>query len=402
MTKATSTALALLCLMGLLMLAMTSYHEVRALNDMNVYRRISADISKNRETGVLQSEYPPLASSFFWIVERQPFIRAFALSWFVAIFLAVVFGCIYAARRLQPIDILSFPAALLGSAVLLGPELHFGDYDVFVALFLFFAWRTHQRKLFADSGGFLAVAGFLKLVPFIVAPVLYLLTPRNERRKFLRGFLVGTAVSVVIPLLVLGPSMTIANTRHMLAYHGGRGIQAETTWSGLDILYRAVIGEISTMDPRAGGYDNISISPHIVIVSLLVSVAGILFLIWWAWKKRGSSNVDQSLPFFLSFLWLFGFGSVLSPQYFVWILPLMFVWGLEGLWSKTSLVWSTAFLLTLAVLAMCTQWIFPLHYYEFLNQNNLFNTAVFTVRNVAMFVLMGLLLWRMTRVSSPQ
>lgn len=386
MKKASLFVFASLCVVGICALAITSYGQVKVVHDVKLYREIG--LAAQVEGAGMKSEYPPLATALFMFVESQLFTDHFPLAWVVAILVSITAATIYAGLVLGAEEALLLPAALIASILLLGSAIHFGRFDIFIGLLLFLTWRMHVQKRFGHAGCLLALAGFLKIIPFAAGPLLFFLTPAKRRYSFCIGFLIGTALSLLIPLLLLGPSLFIANIEYMVSYHGGRGFQVESTWSAVDMLYRALVaGGKSTIVFRLGAFENTSVSVPLLL-PVIISFTGMAGIYLAAWHRRP----DVSLPFFALFLWLLGTATVLSPQYFIWILPLLLAWGFLRLRSAPKrAVWYGLFLYLTAFIGLATQWIFPLYYNAFLSQQELIHTLILALRSVAVLCVTAML-----------
>lgn len=395
MTKAAWSVLAGMCLLGLLAQSMASYGVVSTSDDLVLYRKIGAHVAAAPSDRLLKSEYPPLGSAVFSVVVRLP-LEPFAVAWIVCIFLGIGLAMMYAAYRLEPWDMLGIPGSVLASVVFLGPVLHFARYDIFVLLLLYLAWRSHACGHVRDSGIFITVAGFLKIIPFVWLPLLFFTCPAKDRRSFVRGVIIGSAIGLFVPLVILGPTMMVENILYMILFQGTRGMHVETMWSGLDMLYRASQGSTSVIDFSSGAYVNASVPYGVMVLAFVASLLGILMLWFRSWRSRGATT-DAGPLLLLSILWLFAFGSVLSPQYFVWIIPLLLAWGVRDLCVNRSspVLWSGAFLMIGVFLALATQWIYPEHYGAVLNQDRFLPVLVFNLRNAATVAMVILLMLKL-------
>jgi hypothetical protein len=83
-----------------------------------------------------------------------------------------------------------------------------------------------------------------------------------------------------------------------------------------------------------------------------------------------------------------GFSPVFSPQYVLWVIPTLLVWGLDmmlrGGIKHPTILWIVALSIAIALL---TKWIFPLHYGALLKQKEILHTIVLNVRNLSVFLL---------------
>jgi hypothetical protein len=394
MPKAICVVLAIVLFAGIAELGFSSLHAEPYSRDVLLYEAIGSSFG-DKGAMIVSGEYPPLASSLFWAVGQQRLISPFRTAWVASILLVIALAMIYACLQLKAIDAVLLVIGILYSVLLLGSEIHFGRYDLFVGILLFLALRSYEFGRFRASGIFLGIATCLKLIPLFAIPILWVLTPRQQRKLFSVGCVIGLCLSFIIPLFIGGFEGTLDTISHMLSFQGSRGIQVETTWSSLHMLYHALLGDLSFIEQRAGGFENTDISRLMLLPSLLLSLGGIAFLLS---RLRHQEDVAKSITspaIFLTFLWLLGWSTVLSPQYFVWIVPVMFAWGIEQLrYAQARRTWTIMFLLSLTLLCLTTQWIFPFQYVALLERQELGNVFVLVLRNCMIFVLAGLLAHR--------
>ncbi len=368
--------------------AATNWNDVK-----NVYGGIAAQVERAYAGGqtTLESEYPPLASGIFFLLKENHLGLSFPVAWEIFLFLAILACSIYVWKEYGMSEAAVFPAAIALTSLIFGLELVWGRYDVLVALLFYLTWRSHRKNHDARAGAFLAIAGCVKLVPFAAVPLLFIATPF---RKWLRtglGFVAGLVVSTAVPLVGLGWHLFRSNLYYLRYYHTNRGVQVESLWSGITMLERQLrFGWASRFVFYAGSYENTNVPRNIILVSVAFTCLALLAVLFFAWQKSQKGKRDFGLPLILTLLFLIGLGTVFSPQYLIWVIPLIFVW----LWDERTVDWlHLAILVVTCAIASMTRWIYPLHYQEFLDQRHLSMTLLLNVRNVSVFALSGLLVW---------
>jgi hypothetical protein len=173
----------------------------------------------------------------------------------------------------------------------------------------------------------LGVAGCVKLWPFALVPLFSLW---NARRKGLRSVLSsGTwiAIGAVLAALPLLPRAG-TNVFTFLKYHATRGIQLETTWSTLSlVLGRFGIAEVHPEHNfgafHVGGrlpslFATLSM-PLTVVVALAPQVVALS-------RRLRHDEVEGRTFEHATLATVAGFmiaGKVLSPQFMLWIAPLL-------------------------------------------------------------------------------
>lgn len=344
------------------------------------------DILHGKEAA-LTSEYPPLASTLFYLFQTRPFRLSFIAFWKLALLASIAGTLMIAWLMRAPRRAALFAATLLLSVPLFGPELLFARFDILILLLLFLSWiAADKHPTFA--GITLGLAAALKIVPVILLPFLWLRADRRGRIAVPVGFLLGIGIGLGLPMLLMGPRLMLENIQFVRAFHGARGLQIESTWSGLLLLWSAIAGSTVTIDHRQGAFEFMA-SPAIPTIATACTIAGLLVLLWETRRTAALRRHSVLTIIALPLLWSFLTTPVLSPQYFVWILPLLLIEGLERFRHLPGL--HTAILpLLIVFLAVLTQWIFPI-LYEDLVHLALEPVLVLNLRNACV----GLLLWKL-------
>ena len=328
-------------------------------NDLEIYRETGEALLRGElPYRDFFLEYPPGSLPAFvppaLFSDGEPgYIELFASEMALALVAALVITAL-TARRLRgpfawPVPALSFAA----SALLLHP-VAVSRYDAVVALTLAVA------ALCAALGGrYLLVAyaslGFgaaAKLVPVLATVPLALL-----RRGAGRGYAVFFAVLAIF----FGSAVLLGGGRFLesFAYHADRGLQVESLAasiliglgraSGVTFEYGAF--EVSGRGADLGAALSLPITGALLLVTSLVTYG----------KYRAGRLGGEAFPRYAAALILaFMLGSkVLSPQYVIWLLPLvpLSFGGLAGV--GVSAVFLAACLTTTLV--------FPYHYTDLLN-----------------------------------
>jgi len=305
----------------------------------------------------------------------------------------------YTARSLDHFWLL--PAAVFVAAAVLLYPVAVTRYDAVVALS--FAAATalacgsfgSKRAVGATVGSVALVAAWAslglgaaaKLVPALAALPLALLAGREERtfggvaRGALGGIVVfcGVVAAFFLPAIFFGGGGFIES----FAYHANRGLQIESLASSVLMklgYVNATSFEFGAVDVRGRGVGLLSSLSFPVTGVLLAVTAAVAYREW-----RGGRFGPAQFPRFAAALVLaFLIGSkVLSPQYVIWLLPLVPL-SASGLWSVGV---SAVFL---SVCWMTTQ-IYPYHYFEIMNSRPP-GTDILLGRNLLLVVLWGLML----------
>jgi hypothetical protein len=312
-------------------------------------------------------EYPPVALVFFAL----PRVIGASFRWYyvwyqVEVVAAdlVVLVALYAARERDeaPWRVLAPYTALL---LAVGPiTLH--QYDIFPAALTLGAVICHARRRDTAAWVLLAVATMTKVYPVLLAPVFLMLDDRPVGPRVRRAVVVFTAtvLAVLSPLLAIAPSSLL----RMVAFHSERGIHLDSMYStiafaarslgltivGIVLTYRSwnITGPAADLLARA--------ATPVLTAALIASYA----FIYRHMKRVGGAAVrDIRLTATSSALVLLTglvTSKVLSPQYLIWLLPLLPLVVRPRRW----LVWSV-----FAVVGPLTYYIYPLHYTELLERD---------------------------------
>src|SRR3712207_559473 len=297
--------------------------------------------------GSLPAFVPPALFS----VDRAGYTTLFASEMALVLVVALVLTAL-AARKLRgfwawPVPALTFVAA----AIVLYP-VAVTRYDAVVALTL------AGGALGAAFGGryvYLAYASLglgaaAKLVPALATVPL-------ARREAARGYVVFFGVLV----LFFAPAVLLGGDRFLnsFVYHAERGLQVESLTASILLKLGWVSGisfEYGAFEVQGRGVGLAS--------SLSLPMTGVLLLItalvMYRHHRRGGLDAGRFPRYAATLILAFMLGSkVLSPQYMIWLLPLVPL-GAEGLaGAGVSLIFLTA--------CWTTTQVFPIHYGDLLN-----------------------------------
>jgi len=207
-----------------------------------------------------------------------------------------------------------------------------------------------ERLGFAAIG--LGVAA--KAFPAVVVPpaVAYVWRTRGRREALLcLGVGVAVALAVIVPFLAVAPH----GVWESIVRQTTRPLQIESLASALLLAGHHLWGLALTMESSRGSQNLVGSLPDALGAASSVVLAVILVGLWIA-AARGPATPDRLIRYTAASLTAFvALGKVLSPQFLIWLLPVVpLVRGRRGLWASALLG---------AALLLTQVW-FPIRYFD--------------------------------------
>lgn len=392
------------------------WYRDRSITDVPVYydyaARIAGGMLPYRD---FASEYPPVAMLLFSLPRllSGSGYGAFAF-WFEAEMLAFSCGNVLlismlawrrwgTARQVAgALGLYTFFILALGAIV----TLRFDLAAAFIILAAAVCYITDRRLA---AWVLLGVGLMTKVVPLLVAPLFLALHWRRRQYTWLLWGPVAalaTAALIALPFLVASPS----GLAGAFLYHAERPLQIESSWAS-PLLVLHSLGLISADIMNSYGSHNV-FSPGSGTAALISGpVTALVLLAGYAmfWRKSAicraaaSSGTPEAVregslsgPCLQDLLiryaalavgiFIVG-GKVLSPQFLIWLLPLLPL--VAGRDRRLVLGLFTAVLLL-------TQWEFPTHYWSLytLNTHMVVTVAIRNLVLAAMVVALAIGGWR--------
>ncbi|HEY4412545.1 MAG TPA: glycosyltransferase 87 family protein [Gaiellaceae bacterium] len=266
---------------------------------------------------------------------------------------------------------------LVGASPLLLGNLMLSRFDLWVAALTVGALAALLWERRTTSAVVLAAAIATKLFPVVLAPIgLAWIWRRHGRRAALTWALIVVAAcaAVFLPFVVVAP----AGIAHSFTVQLDRPLQIESIGAVLLIVVHLVFG--TALHVFTTKSQNVSGSGVRAVEVLTSIVQAVVLVAIWLLYARGQQTRERLVAYAAAAVVAFmAFGKVLSPQYLVWLIPLV------------PLVRDRAAQVLLFVALVLTQVEFPARYWQYATDMRPSLVAVVLVRDIALVVLAALL-----------
>jgi hypothetical protein len=338
-------------------------------------------------------EYPPLFPPLLAAAGYTPDIEAFVSRFaFEMVLFAIAAGLVtaLAAREGQGLRKPLIVAAAFAVGVLSLGAITANRYDAAVALLIALALLFMVRGSWLAVGVTLGLGFALKITPVVLVPLIVLLAPRQRVLPALAAF-AGSAAAPFLAVLGLGGNAMLGLTM-LGSYHLDRPLEIESVPASFFWLKSLVGGDRIQVALAAGSQVIDSASANAVArvfaVFVALALAGVFALVWRRRETIRLAPRHMVLAVAATMLASLVGSKVLSPQYLIWLLPVVALVALDRPWLGGLL---------LAAMAL-TQVLFPANYFLFMNEQAPWIVGVVIVRNillVAAFALSLIYLWQL-------
>jgi hypothetical protein len=322
-------------------------------------------------------EYPPAALPVFLLPALgeggfETYERRF--EWLMAVLgvACVVLVALLANSWWAPLFVGVTPL-LIGSVML-------SRFDLWPAALMLAALALLVAGRFRLGLAALGFATAAKLYPAVLFPiaVAYVWRLRGRREALIGagGFLLVLA-AIVAPFAVLAPE----GVWDALWRQADRPLQLESLGAGFLLVFHHLFGLELTMESSHGSQNLAGGGATAVsVVSTLLQAAALVAI--WAWHARGPATRERLVTAGVAAVCAFvAFGKVLSPQFLIWLIPLVPLVGV----AATAL---------LGVALVLTQLWFPFRYWELALEFDPLASALVLVRDLLLVALTLILMAR--------
>jgi hypothetical protein len=276
-------------------------------------------------------------------------------------------------------------------------------FDVWPAALTGAALAAAVRGRYRVGGTMLGLGAAAKIYPAVLLPVLVIVAVRRRGVRegvFVFASTVGAVCAVLMPFLVASFSGTWRSLR--IQFTGG--LQIESLASSLLVIASHVADKASNLTTHGagGGLIRTNLSgPGVGVTTIVLNVlAPAVLCLLWVRLARSKRDAREDLLRYAagSLATVLVLGTVLSPQYVVWLIPLVpLVGGGRG----------TAAILLFVLAAVLTNVWIPERYFEYQGNLAAGPASILLARNLALLAVALVLLLRdgtspRERVVSPE
>ncbi len=342
----------------------------------------------------LITEYPPLTMIIFilpGLLFREPL--SFSLALAAEILIVDIVILVFLAKYSRRLDVSTSEALGVYTLCLLavGP-LTTLRHDLVPAMLVIVSLYAFGIGKTMTSWVLLGLGVMTKVYPLVLAPLFFLYYMFN--RKYIDA-VKGIGIFAAVVLLISLPWLLIDSSGFLsfLTYHAGRGLQSESSYATV-LLMGQVLGLSSVEGIFNFSSWNISsptadllagLSPYIMfaLLSVVYVLYGFTLRRAGTGFQSGSFSQDdlRSLLLFslLAILVLILTDKVFSPQYIIWVCPLIALYAAKGRYP----VW---FMFVIA--GIFTQYVYPYHYGEY-ELVLAIPVTIETMRNLLLLIIAG-------------
>lgn len=348
-------------------------------------------------------EYPPLALLFLGLPRLigTNFV-GYDICFTIEILIFDLLGLylLFVVSRLRGLRYLTVFSVYTLSLLALWP-IAIIRYDLIPAIMTLAAIYTFTRGKTKTSWALLAAGTMTKIFPIVLAPLflLYSLFHRQYDRA-LKGVVTFalTTIAIALPLIVISP----ASLLQIVTYETERGLHVESIYASFLLAGHVLRSMVLSLELNFGSINITgSLADTLARISLPVLVSLLLIAYWYIFNTMKKVNrysplmSDDGIKGYLLnysifvILVLIVFNKVLSPQFLVWLYPLIpliaekWKYGLWGIFIAAAIL---------------TTYIFPYHYQGLLDLNTA-EIAILVFRNILLVAMVIFLINRLRAIA---
>jgi hypothetical protein len=335
-------------------------------------------------------EYPPAALPAFLmpaLLQQEPghdgFARAFAA-------LMAACGVATVALMAVALHVLGASSGRVGAALgfaavspLLLGSVVLSRYDLWPAALAAGALAAVLAGRERLGAGVLGLAVAAKLYPAVLLPLVVAWVWRRDGRRaalVVAGVSLGVVAACFVPFALLAPDGVGASLWRQLS----RPLQIESLGAAAAIVLHN-FGAVEVEMVGSHGSQNLAGTPGQAVGLLHTVAQGVALLGVWVAFARGEANRERLVRYAaLAVVVFVALGKVLSPQFLIWLVPLVpLVGGRRGLAASALL----------ALALVLTQLWFPFRYWDYAREFDAGVAWLVLARDLVLVALAGVLAW---------
>jgi hypothetical protein len=392
-------------------------------SDVTVYERYgSAVVDGAVPYRDFRIEYPPGALALFVLPATRPvaggsvegaswsppnaaarrYYRGFTVLVLLLLATMVVATAVSMHTLRRPARNTAFSLAVVACSPLLIGQVLVERFDVLPAALTAAALAASVGRRYRLAGMLLGLGAAAKLYPALLVPALVIVAIRQRGARegiSVAGVAIGVAIAAFLPFAIASPSGTWESLR--LQFRGG--LQIESLASSVLVMAGHLADKLTalglppptdlTTQGAGGGLIRTDLAgPGVEATKTVMNVllVAALCVLWISLARSASDLREELLRYSAATVGtVLVLGTVLSPQYVVWLVPLVpLVGGRRGV---------TATLCFVVAAALTNVWI-PEHYFEYQGDLEAGPASLLLARNLALLSMVAVLLvpaWRL-------
>jgi len=235
--------------------------------------------------------------------------------------------------------------------------------DFFPALLVLISIQLFNKKMSFFPAFLITVAGFMKLYPFLMIPLLFVYRPVNKWLNVLLGFLLA-----FIPFMFVW----FPGAARFLEFHGNKPVQIESIQGMFYADSTPIIYERFSWV-----FDETASNNKILLVALTIT-----YLLLFVLRKRSSLAISSFIVVLLFIL----LGGIFSPQYMLWLASFLpFISPLIAV-QVIGATWLSSFYFQFYDGLVSHQFIGKLPEYLLIKTRNIWLLAIFAIKSAKLLL----------------
>jgi hypothetical protein len=227
-----------------------------------------------------------------------------------------------------------------------------GRFDIVPSAITLFAVMCAMKKRWNWAFLLLALAVLYKFYPVMLL-IPFLIAQQKDSSLSWKSWrrLIPLGVFVLACIVVMGVSLllSVEGTISPFSYFSSRPIQVESLPASILWITSAILSKPASYVFTYGSLNILASGASILSpLTTVAEVVGVFYVFWLQWRGK----IDLATASLLTLLVVMVTGKVFSPQYLIWVIPLVAYVGESRRW------WVVSWFL----IGLLTSWIYPYIY----------------------------------------